>query len=66
VLQLISLITSTVEPQSWAQNGGGGASVGVFKHKLVVKAPERTHKEVAALLDMLREKPGAKGEERPK
>jgi hypothetical protein len=64
--QLIQLITSTVEPQNWMQAGGSEASVGVFKNKLVIKAPERTHKEVANLLEMLRDRPAPKGEERPK
>jgi beta-lactamase regulating signal transducer with metallopeptidase domain len=54
--QLVSLILSTIHPDVWMQ-AGGQASIGVFKTKLVIKAPEGVHKEVASLLEMLREKP---------
>lgn len=54
--QLVTLILSTVQPNLWIQNGGQ-ASIGVFKSKLVIKAPEAVHKELASLLEMLREKP---------
>jgi hypothetical protein len=54
--QLVSLILSTIHPDVWMQ-AGGQASIGVFKTKLVIKAPEGVHKEVANLLEMLRDKP---------
>ena len=50
--QLVSLILSTIHPDVWMQ-GGGQASIGVFKTKLVIKAPDAVHKEVASLLEML-------------
>lgn len=61
VQQLISLITSTIQREIWTDNGGAGASIGVFKTKLVVKAPESVHKEILALLEDLQEKPPGKG-----
>ena len=61
VQQLISLITSTVQREIWTDNGGSVATIGVFKTKLVVKAPESVHKEILALLEDLQEKPAGKG-----
>jgi hypothetical protein len=57
--QLIGLITSTIHPSEWTTAGGNNASIATFKNKLVIKAPEPIHKEVAELLEMLREKPPA-------
>jgi beta-lactamase regulating signal transducer with metallopeptidase domain len=54
---LIGLITTTVYPTEWMNAGGSIASISTFKTKLVIKAPEFIHKEVAELLEMLREKP---------
>jgi hypothetical protein len=50
---------ATVEPQSWSE-AGGPSTLAVFKNKLVVKAPEGVQKEVASLLEMLRDKPAGK------
>ena len=58
--QLIGLVTSTVQPDAWAQYGGNAASIGVFKTKLVIKAGESIHKEVDGLLEALRDKPAGK------
>jgi hypothetical protein len=58
VEQLIKLITSTIQPESWRDAGGTSGSITAFKGKLVVKATEAAHKEVAQLLEMLREGPG--------
>jgi beta-lactamase regulating signal transducer with metallopeptidase domain len=55
--QLIQLITRTVQPESWRDAGGQSGSITSFKGKLVVKATEAAHKEVAQLLEMLREGP---------
>jgi hypothetical protein len=58
--RLTQLIMATVEPQTWSEAGGAG-TLPVFKNKLVVKAPEGVQKEVASLLEMLRDKPAPKG-----
>jgi beta-lactamase regulating signal transducer with metallopeptidase domain len=55
--QLIVLITTTIQPADWTSQGGSVASISSFKSKLVIKAPETTHREVMDLLEMLREKP---------
>jgi hypothetical protein len=57
--RLTQLIMATVDPQSWGEAGGAG-TLSVFKNKLVVKAPEGVQKEVASLLEMLRDKPAPK------
>jgi beta-lactamase regulating signal transducer with metallopeptidase domain len=62
--QLVTLITTTIEPEGWAINGGGVASIGVFKQKMVVKAPENVQKEVEGLLEALRAKPAAAAQKR--
>jgi hypothetical protein len=56
--RLTQLIMATVEPQTWGD--GGACTIAVFKSKLVVKAPEGVQKEVASLLEMLRDKPAPK------
>jgi hypothetical protein len=58
---LIRLITATVQPGSWREAGGTSGSIAAFKGKLVVKGTEGVHKEVARLLEMLREEPAKKG-----
>jgi hypothetical protein len=54
--QLIELISSTVAVDSWIAEGGS-SSIKAFNAKLVVSAPESSHREVARVLEMLREKP---------
>ncbi|HSI33184.1 MAG TPA: hypothetical protein VK986_06290, partial [Tepidisphaeraceae bacterium] len=56
VAQLIAVVTRTVRPDAWADNGGQ-YTVTSFRGKLIVKAPEAIHKETIELLDMLRAKP---------
>ncbi len=58
--QLIRLIMATVEPNSWRDSGGELGSITFFKNKLVIKTSENVHKEIAGLLQMLREKPSGK------
>jgi hypothetical protein len=58
--QLIRLIMSTVEPNSWREAGGELGSITFFKNKLVIKTSESVHKEITSLLEMLREKPSGK------
>jgi hypothetical protein len=50
---------ATVDPQTWSE-AGGACTLAVFKNKLVVKAPEGMQKEIASLLEMLRDKPTGK------
>lgn len=63
--QLIRLITSTIEPNSWRESGGELGSISVFKNKLVIKTSEPIHKEISNLLEMLREKPAGKEKGKP-
>lgn len=44
--QLISLITSTVEPDSWEVNGGGHGTVTGFKNSLVVRNTILVHQKL--------------------
>jgi hypothetical protein len=60
VAQLTRLIQTTVQPDTWREAGGASGSITSFKGKLVIKATEPVHKEVAQLLEMLRETPGGK------
>jgi beta-lactamase regulating signal transducer with metallopeptidase domain len=62
---LIRLIISTIEPGSWRDAGGELGSISFFKNKLVVKTSEPIHKEIASLLEMLREKPAGKEKGKP-
>lgn len=55
--QLITLITTTIEPEGWTANGGSISSIGAFKNKIVVKAPASVLKEVEGLLQALRDRP---------
>ena len=57
--QLIHLITATIEPNTWRESGGSLGTITAFKNKIVVKTAEGIHKEIAALLEMLRDKPAA-------
>ncbi|MDB5320277.1 MAG: blaR1 4 [Phycisphaerales bacterium] len=64
--QLIKLIMSTASPETWREAGGDLGAIAFFKSKLVIKTTEPIHKEVANLLEMLREKPKPTTAERPK
>jgi general secretion pathway protein D len=59
---LIDLITSTVQPDSWTDNGGSGSISGFPRGGLlVVSQTDDFHEELQQLLDMLRsaaDKPG--------
>ena len=52
---LLSLITTTVEPDSWAEFGGPG-SLSPFEANLslVIRQTEQVHEEIRDLLDQLR------------
>ncbi|HEY7115272.1 MAG TPA: M56 family metallopeptidase [Tepidisphaeraceae bacterium] len=60
VSQLVTLIVTTVQPETWRDAGGATGSISIFRSKLVIKSTEAVHRDVAQLLEMLREKP-AKG-----
>lgn len=53
---LIELITSTVEADTWAENGGGEAEIRPFPTNLslVISQTQSVHEEIADLLEQLR------------
>lgn len=51
--ELLDLISSTVVPDSWTDNGGSG-SMSIFRGLLIVSQTERTHEEVELLLRQIR------------
>jgi len=51
---LSSVITSTVQPESWDTNGGYG-SIEEFNGLLVVRTAQNVHREIEQLLKMMRE-----------
>ncbi|MBI1902007.1 MAG: hypothetical protein HYS13_12965 [Planctomycetia bacterium] len=59
--QLVSVIESTIEPNSWA-NAGGQASITEFNGLIIVKHRQSVHQQIAKLLEMMRkahrEQPG--------
>ncbi len=50
---LIDLITTTVEPDAWSDNGGTG-SVSAIHHMLVVSQTDEIHDQIQTLLNHLR------------
>lgn len=53
---LINLITNTVSPDSWEENGGNGAIEPYPANlSLVISTTQEVHEEIAALLEQLRE-----------
>ncbi len=54
-VRLIDLIQSTVEPETWAENGGGAAEIrAVSPGLLVIYQTHRTHEEIRLLLSTIR------------
>lgn len=52
---LINLITQTIEPDSWLQNGGSSTIIEYPANlSLVISAPQTTHERIADLLESLR------------
>ncbi|MDX2132266.1 MAG: hypothetical protein SFY69_09450 [Planctomycetota bacterium] len=43
---LISLLTTLVEPEQWVDNGGDGASLRGFQGNLIVNAPDYVHRQI--------------------
>jgi general secretion pathway protein D len=61
--QLIDIITTAVNPDSWQEMGGPG-TIGEYNGLVVVSQSARTHSKIEKVLDMLREAanlPKAKG-----
>jgi hypothetical protein len=58
--QVISLITSLVEPENWRDNGGDLAQVMLVGGRLFVEAPSRMHGKIKWILDQLPNMPGEK------
>ena len=54
--QLLDLIRSTIDPNSWQENGGTVGQVTCFDRKLTVRQSERGHQQLARFLEMLRSK----------
>lgn len=52
--ELRSLITRTIEPESWQDNGGDTAAILFISDRFVITAPMRTHLQLAELLTLLR------------
>ncbi|MEX2219869.1 MAG: hypothetical protein WD749_14045 [Phycisphaerales bacterium] len=48
--RLVLLITSTVEPDQWVDNGGAAATIRVHEGSLVVRAPGYIHRQIAGSL----------------
>jgi hypothetical protein len=52
--QLMNIVTTAVEPDSWSEVGGSG-TIGQYNGLLVVSQSARTHAKIEKVLDMLRE-----------
>ncbi|MEX2175187.1 MAG: permease prefix domain 1-containing protein [Pirellulaceae bacterium] len=55
--QLIEIVTTAVDPQSWVNMGGPG-TIGQYNGLLVISQSARTHTKIEKVLDMLREASG--------
>lgn len=55
--QLMNIITTAVEPDSWSDTGGPG-TIGQYNGLIVVSQSARTHAKIEKVLDMLREAGG--------
>lgn len=55
--QLMNIVTTAVEPDSWSEMGGPG-TIGQYNGLIVVSQSARTHAKIEKVLDMLREAGG--------
>lgn len=55
--ELIEIITTAVDHETWADNGGPG-TIGQYNGLIVVSQSARTHSKIEKVLDMLREAAG--------
>lgn len=49
--ELVSLIRSTIEPDSWADGGGGRGTIVAFRNLLVIRNTLRVHQSIGGFLD---------------
>jgi hypothetical protein len=66
VEEVMCLITATVEPDTWFDNGGDLATVRRVDYKLIISAPPRMHHHIRWLIDslptnLIRERPDRRG-----
>ncbi|HYE63364.1 MAG TPA: hypothetical protein VD997_15335 [Phycisphaerales bacterium] len=54
------IITGTIEPDTWSDNGGEEASCRWFGTRLIIQAPARTQVQVVGLLGLLRDREAAR------
>jgi hypothetical protein len=54
---LTKMITETVAPETWREGGGSVGTMHATKHKLIVRQTPMNHRQVRAILRMLREDP---------
>lgn len=54
IQQIIDMITAHIDPDSWADLGGGTGSVHVFETTLLIRHTLGVHQQIARLLSMLR------------
>ena len=45
-MQLMDIITQTIEPEQWDTNGGDGASMRIYKEQLLVRAPDYIQRQI--------------------
>jgi hypothetical protein len=50
---LVDLITGTIDPECWRENGGDGGSARLVCDRLVVRTSKANHEQIAALLNGL-------------
>ena len=43
---LMDIITQSIEPDQWVENGGDGASMTIYKQQLLVRAPDYIHRQI--------------------
>ena len=60
--QIVDVITSTIQPDTWTDNGGSGSISGFPRGSLlVVSQTDDIHEELQQLLNMLRAAPDKVG-----
>jgi hypothetical protein len=55
--KLAELIKESVAPDSWRDAGGSSSALHTSKHKMIVTTTEPNHRQIRAILHMLREHP---------
>lgn len=45
-MQLMEIITRSIEPDQWVENGGDGASMTMYRQQLLVRAPDYIHRQL--------------------